>query len=364
LRHLSSPTFRNAGRASRLLAVGAAGALALSAAPASAALPDGFAGIATEDAYVGSDAYQAKELGRQRTTGFTLTRQVFKWQELEPGPGIYEWSATDRFVLAAAKAKIRVMPLLYGEPAWATSRPAGDQRRVTFPPADNEAYGRFAEAVARRYGPNGAFWAANPGVNKVPTLQYQLWNEPNLSLYWGGRSAPAEYAALAVAGSKGLRRAQPDAYVVSAGLPQSKLATAPDTFIQQVLKQGGANVIDAVGVHPSGSSSGKLVAAVQKFRKAIDKKSVGGRKLDLWVTEFGWAVGGPKMPGKRVTAKQQSELIKDSYRGLAKRSKALKVKGAIYFQWRDSPLYPGVTDFWGLHTGLVDLNGKDRPALS
>ena len=43
----------------------------------------------------------------------------------------------------------------------------------------------------------------------------------------------------------------------------------------------------------------------------------------------------------------------------------LGVRGAVYYNWRDARPYPPYYhDFWGLHTGLHDLAGRPKPALS
>ena len=42
----------------------------------------------------------------------------------------------------------------------------------------------------------------------------------------------------------------------------------------------------------------------------------------------------------------------------------LRIRGIVYFAWRDAPPYAGGTDFWGLHTGLLAQDGSGKPALS
>ena len=51
--------------------------------------------------------------------------------------------------------------------------------------------------------------------------------------------------------------------------------------------------------------------------------------------------------------------------GLIRRNrKRLKLRGFVYYSWRDAtPYAPDYRDMWGLHTGLVQLNGRPKPAL-
>jgi hypothetical protein len=41
----------------------------------------------------------------------------------------------------------------------------------------------------------------------------------------------------------------------------------------------------------------------------------------------------------------------------------LKLRGFVYFGWRDGQPYNG-KDFWGLHTGLLNIEGQPKPAYS
>lgn len=345
-----------------ILALLAAVAFALAGpSPARAAVPDGFVGITTEDAYTGADSYAAKQFTRQKAAGITIARQVFRWNEIEPKDAEYDFSATDRFVLNAAKAGIRVLPLLQGEPGWASSRPKGNKSRNLYPPKDPLIYGRFAKALATRYGPNGVLWQQNPAVVPVPITSYQLWNEPNFPVYWAGKPNAAAYAKLVIAGAAGIRAVQPDAYIVSAGIPDSTLGQKPQKFVKAMLKAGAGPSLNAIGIHPYAIDVKSVLSITKGLRRAVN--AAGGKRLDLWVTEIGWAAGGPRTPKRTVSAARQGPIIASAFQQLAKSRKSLKLRGIIYFAWRDSGIYKGGKDFWGLHTGLLDRKGKDKPSV-
>ncbi len=346
-----------------LLALLAAVAFFLTAPTAArAVVPDGFVGITSEDAYTGKDPYAQKQLAKQNASGFTIARQVFRWNEIEPKNNEFDFSATDRFVLNAADAGIRVLPLLQGEPKWATSRPKGNKSRALYPPKDPTHFGRFAAKLAERYGPNGLIWTLNPEVTKTPITSYQLWNEPNFPLYWANKPNGAAYAKLVITASQMLRAVQPDAYVVSAGIPDSTLGQKPATFVKAMLKANAGPALNAIGIHPYAIDVKSVMKITRGLRKTIN--AAGGKNLDLWVTEIGWAAGGPKTPKRTVTAARQGPIVAAVFKDLAKSRKSLKLRGVIYFAWRDSAVYPGGKDFWGLHTGLHDRKGKAKPALN
>jgi hypothetical protein len=48
---------------------------------------------------------------------------------------------------------------------------------------------------------------------------------------------------------------------------------------------------------------------------------------------------------------------------IRKQRRRLRLRGVVYYSWRDAPPYPPqYKDMWGLHTGLLDINGGLKPA--
>lgn len=41
----------------------------------------------------------------------------------------------------------------------------------------------------------------------------------------------------------------------------------------------------------------------------------------------------------------------------------MRLRGVVYYNWRDGDPYPPLfRDFFGLHTGLLDVNKQPKPA--
>ena len=344
-----------------VIAVLATALLAIASSSAVAAVPAGFAGLVSNDVYAGSAKYQQVQLARERAAGFTLLRQTFDWQAIEPAQGEFSWAMTDRFVLASARARIRILPVLFGEPAWASSRPAGNGSRATFAPADPATFAAFAAAVASRYGSAGSFWKAHRDVKAVPIADYQIWNEPNLPIYWGDSPNAPAYARLLTAAAAALHAVQHRARVVTAGMPQSKQGVGLLAYLRRLYAAGAGPSIDAVAVNAYSPSVNGIVRRLRSVRKLLDARR--GARTGLWVTEFGWSDNGPRK-GYRVTSAKQAALIAGTYRALARSRRSLRLRGAVYFGWRDSLPYPGGKDFWGLHTGLKRLDGSSKPSIA
>jgi len=79
---------------------------------------------------------------------------------------------------------------------------------------------------------------------------------------------------------------------------------------------------------------------------------------------MGWSDRGPRSPF-RVGAAGQASRIKSAIPALAKAARKLRLRGFIYYSWRDGlPYAPNFKDFWGLHTGLLRINGTPKPAYN
>ncbi len=240
-----------------------------------------FFGTVSKDAFAGDDAYLEHATQRQQQAGIGLLRQTFDWAYVEPNHGEFDMTATDRFVLAAARQGIEVMPLLFGEPAWATSRPAGISARATYPPRHADSFAAFAQAVARRYGPGGTLWTEHPTVPSRPTRFYQVWNEPNHPSYWAGRPDPHAYARLLAATARSLHSAQPTARIVSAGLAKSRHAIAPDRYLRELYRGGARRSVDIVAANIYSPSAAGVRRQADEVRAALPRRA---RETPLWIT--------------------------------------------------------------------------------
>ena len=83
----------------------------------------------------------------------------------------------------------------------------------------------------------------------------------------------------------------------------------------------------------------------------------------IWVTELGWASGGP--PSAFTVGEQgQADRIRRVVRLLGERRLGLGLRGIVYYNWRDGKPYPPLyQDFFGLHTGLMDAANRPKPGL-
>ena len=112
---------------------------------------------------------------------------------------------------------------------------------------------RFAQVLVRRYGSHGTLWTQRPDVPKLPIRSWQIWNEPNLKVYWGNRPNARAYVRMLRTVGKAIKRVDRRAEIVTAGLPPSKLkgATPLPRFIRSMYRAGGKSAFDTLGVRPT-----------------------------------------------------------------------------------------------------------------
>jgi len=295
--------------------------------------------------------------------GVGVLREVFYWAAIEVLPGAYDFSAQDAYVEQAARHGLRVLPVLLMAPGFRSSAPATNPKRGMYPPARPKDMGTFAAVLAKRYGPKGTFWRQHPDVPKVPIRQWQIWNEPNLPFYWPRGPNPREYAALLRASARALRHVDRRAEIVTAGLPYSndRRSMSPETFLRGLYAVGARNAFDTVAVHPYADTIFRMMVAVRRMRRLIVRSGDSG--AHLWLTEVGWATGGPPSPFT-VSPERQGSLIGQAITRLNRERKALNLRGVVIYNLRDSSPGQGDHDFWGFHAGLYDLAGNPKPALA
>jgi polysaccharide biosynthesis protein PslG len=329
--------------------------------PLGSRLPQRFFGIVSEDAFAHPGPYRAATLDEQASVGVGLVRQTFDWAAIERAPDRYDFRAYDGFVAALAARRMTVLPVLLDPPPFRSSAPASGARPGTYPPRSDAEMGAFAALLVRRYGPRGSFWRAHPELPPLPIRAWQIWNEPSLPAYWPAGPDPAAYTHLLAAVARAIRGVDPAADVVTAGIPESRLGIPFDRFVRGMLAAGAGRWFDTLAIHPYARDAGGVTAAVESARRILDAR--GDRRAGIWVTELGWADRGPPS-SFTVGASGQAARISAALSALVSIRSQARLRGVVYFGWRDgAPYAPSFKDFWGLHTGLIDLSGRPKRAL-
>jgi polysaccharide biosynthesis protein PslG len=333
-------------------------ALMVASAPASHAAPSDFVGITSDDTFAGEGHYRSSAMAQQRSVGVGLIRQTFDWATVETTPGQYSFGVYDSYVREAAANGIALLPVLHNPPDFYRRSSA----RGWCPPPQLSSMAEYARAAVRRYGPNGSLWRESPGAPSLPIRSWQIWNEPNLGIYWCNRPNAREYASMLRVVGKAIKSEDPGAEIVTAGLPDSKLKSAMplDRFIKRLYRARGKRYFDTLAINSYAKDNAQLSELLRRIRRGMNRR--GDRRAGIWVTEIGWGDTGPAHR-LIVGSDGQAARIEQSFSLLRRLRTKLRLRGVVYYSWRDlRPYPPKYNDMWGLHTGLLDVNGNPKPA--
>ena len=328
-------------------------------ATASAAPPPGFVGMTADDLLGNAGPYRDKGLDQQRAAGVQLLRVTFNWEAIEVAPNSFDFTTYDRYVLEAAQRNITFLPVLVNAPDFYSTKPG---TRYAYQPRDNADLARLATRMVQRYGPTGTIWRGNP--NPRPITAWQIWNEPNLKQYWYPRPNAAQYRGMLQTVGAAIKSVDPSAEIVTAGMPDSRLSGAIrlQPYLKGLYRGGGTSAFDTVAINSYAVSPKYLGKLMNATRGYVNR--VGGRSDKLWITEVGWCDKGYR-PGHRfcVGTKRQTKYTGDALSMIKKKRRAWKLRGFVWFSWRDGRPYT-TRDFWGNHTGLLTIRGRKKPAYN
>jgi hypothetical protein len=320
---------------------------------------------ATPNPFFGVDAVHyptQAELNRVAAAGAGTFRIQVIWQFVEPSPGARAYTDLDRLVAASASAGLTLLPDLYGTPSWLARNPS---RPPIYTAAQRSAWSSLLSDYAGRYGTNGSFWTDHPEIPKHPITTWEIWNEPNLGGFFGGRPNARRYAELLKISAQGLRAGDPAAQLLTGGL--FPIHTIRNTVgMVRYLKaffrvHGVSNYFDALGLHPYWPTPRGVVHWVRVARRIMNRHGDGNKPI--WITEFGWVTGGArfKFSPLKSTLRQQAQRLTATYGLLERDAARLGIAGALWFSFTDHST-PGGPDFWTDRAGLFRLNGKPKPA--
>jgi hypothetical protein len=341
----------------RRAAVTALVAFLLAPAAAAAKVPRDFFGVMANGPLDAPGFALDAESSAMRADGVGTERLEIAWDLVEPQRGQYDFSLPDRKILAAAKAGIDVLGLIVRTPAWAAQQPG----QPFSPPRDPADYAAFATALVARYGPNGELWREHPEVPKRPVEAWQIWNEPNLAVYWTKQPFMRGYASLLNGAYSAIKRADGHATVVMAGL-----ANFSWRDLKRLFEKGGATLhFDVAAVHPFSGRPANSVKIVALNRRVLNRH--GARSKPIWLTELTWSSAKGKKrkltQNWETTESGQAQRLRTAYRLFIEARKVLKLQRIYWYTWvtvdRDSP---NSFDYSGLRTLRPDGTIVDKPA--
>lgn len=224
-----------------------------------------------------------------RELGFTWAQVFIPWASVEPTEeGPRNWALVDNIIQAGRQYNVHLLARVDRPPAWARE----PETTATGPVRSDklDRWAEFLEALAGR------------GAGVIGA--YVIWNEPNLALEWGGlRPDPERYVQILQAAYPAIKRGDPSAIVVAAGMATTGPAGRHDShwddvaYIDSMYRAGAKGFFDALGTNPHGfgrppEADPDRVGSHLAFRRAEEQRDVmkrfGDGNRGMWAMEVGW----------------------------------------------------------------------------
>jgi len=170
-----------------------------------------------------------KDLDLLQEMGFDMARTDFKWARVEKSIGQYSWTEYDQLINGLIARGITPYLILdYNNPVYGSSEMTGISTK-----AQIQGYTNFAKAAVERY--------------KGKKIVWEIWNEPNLGIFWNPTPNATQYMNLVKVAVPAMRAADPNAVIVAPGA--AYIANTFD-YIKECARLGLFDYIDGLSVHP------------------------------------------------------------------------------------------------------------------
>jgi len=266
------------------------------------------------------------------------------WRDVEPSsPNQDDWSNADHIVDDAEKDHVKIIFEIAGAPAWAGSAESGEFS------TDPQQYADFCAKVAARYR------------GRVPV--YELGNEPNLTV-GVPHPDPATYAKILEATYPAIKKADPNAFVLTAGLAGTRHRNGNITgidYLTGLYAAGAKGFFDGIAFHPytypqlpteDANGGNRSWNQMLQVRALMVKNGDGDKQI--WATEFGAPTNGPG----GVSESEQAAIMQNGF----DLWKTYSWGGVIsWFDYQDKNT--DTSSHKGFF-GIIDTTGRHKPSWS
>jgi polysaccharide biosynthesis protein PslG len=287
-----------------------------------------------------------KQISALKALGIKWIRLGVHWYSIEPKPGQHDYVKLDAVMNAIKAAGLNSLVYVIGPPKH-QSKGADMDRPDQYPPADNSVYGKLLVELANRY-PQVTAW--------------QIWNEPNLRMFWQPESQPDAYNALVSSAAVMMQQSIPNRIRVLGGMAYWSVMVEQNKLMFEALsKLHTFELVDAVAYHPymktpygdpDSNDPYNFITRGLWLNDALRK--LGAKQI--WVTEWGW--------GSYKTNKLHDEMITepDQAEYTLKRLALMMAMGfdkSFYFNIADLPEY---VELPLRDSGLIRLDATPKPS--
>jgi len=193
------------------------------------------------------------------------------WAQVNPAPGVYNWTRFDAILQAAEQEHVDVVFNLAFTPRWAAAvkdAPPAFRPGASSPPADLASWDAWVRAAVTRAAGRVKYW--------------EIWNEPEDPKYYSGDVAT-------------MVQMQKRAYEIIKGADPSLIVLTPSSngtpdgyrWQQAFMAQGGGQYADVFAFHGYVSEPEAVIGIITRFKEILAAHGLSARPI--WDTEAGWS---------------------------------------------------------------------------
>ena len=279
------------------------------------------------------------ELESIKGAGFNFVRWGMGWEAVEKSPGIFDWTAADAIFENLRRVGLPSIVIIGGgnhlySPWLELPRlPGVRETRVPAPPesdAARMAWQRFAAAAAKRYADDPVTW--------------EIWNEPDLSIFWPPQPDPDADAQLVSTTCGAIKRVVPGATVVAPST--AALPVRVPKFYTALADADVSGCLDGLSMHSYRIENGRQPDPESVERENLASRALLGRISDRWrtlpilCTEWGYPTSavGPETQSAYLARTYLAKSRKRCRNNCLVRMEGLKERGSqsgVPFRSRD-----------------------------
>jgi len=202
-----------------------------------------------------------------KNAGFRWIRNDLFWDATETTAGQYTFTSYDALVTAAESRNLHLLFVLdYGNPLY-----TGTASAPPITTSATTAYANFCQAAAAHFAGHD--------------VAFEIWNEPDASLFWGGTPNADQYATVLRAGIDAVKRGNAGARVITGGLSATNTITY--AYWDELQAQGALVGAGGLGAHLYGTTAPESRWNDIVLTRARLASALPGQ--DIWCTEWGYS---------------------------------------------------------------------------
>ncbi len=250
--------------------------------------------------------------------GFKFVRTGLDWPWTEQIKGQYDFSYYEVLVSSLTKNNMFAYFVVdhLGNPLY-------NESHSVITDAGRKAYSQWAAAAVDHFKGRGIIW--------------EIWNEPNVNIFWNNNPNVTQYIALALEAVKAIRKKTKNEIIVGP-------ATSVDLiFLEECFKAGLLNYWDAVSIHTYRQSNPETVfIEYLNLKNLIKKYAPNGKSIPIINGEWGYTVFDTVWI--KFSATQQAKYL--SRQLLTNVMNGIPV--STWFEWHDGTNATNPEDYYGI----------------